>query len=99
MKKHHHTPGPWVIYNRVNIDAADLSICRASPENAARIVECVNACEGIENPAAALEAARTALKDAFDYIDLDILPDGSCPAAANSTMRAINKALAALGAK
>jgi pyruvate/2-oxoacid:ferredoxin oxidoreductase beta subunit len=77
----------------------ETSIKGEMEANGPRFVTCYNACEGIENPVAALEAARLALKEAFDHIDLEIMPDGSCPAAANSTIRAINKALAALGVK
>lgn len=68
-----HTPGPWETSvgagNWWSICApgggdmiADLSDsgfgCDVDAANANRIVQCVNACEGIDDPAAALAAAR-----------------------------------------
>ena len=42
--------------------------------NALRIVACVNACAGMEDPAAELRQLRAALREACQYI-----PDGSVP--------------------
>lgn len=52
-------------------------VCASSPEQAARIVACVNALDGIENPAALrtlLEAAGKLLTvaDVPDEVDMDV---------------------------
>ncbi len=67
--------------------------------NAARIVECVNACEGIENPADFVEIVKQALQEAYDYIDLDITPEGKLPEDATRAIRLIMTARRAMGVK
>jgi hypothetical protein len=67
-----HTPTPWAIDGEAFVsivhegDAiADLSDspfdCEQDHANAARIVACVNACEGIDDPAATLAEVREKL--------------------------------------
>lgn len=67
-----HTPEPWRIFSSAQPscivdDAGD--ICRArSPLDAARIVACVNACAGMDDPSAEiarLRAQRTELAKAL----------------------------------
>ena len=71
--KQKHTPGPWRVsggrwdrrLTHGNNPPLPIRICdesKAAAANAARIVECVNACDGIEDPAALVDAARRALK-------------------------------------
>lgn len=55
MTKTQHTPGPWVVTGPlrrcIGIDRTRLAECYPNPvANAARIVACVNACEGIDDP-------------------------------------------------
>jgi hypothetical protein len=73
-----HTPAPWrLCYADGQIDGADGSTVRrfawssykefaalpaVEQANIRRTVACVNACEGIDDPAAALRAAREALE-------------------------------------
>lgn len=75
-----HTPEPWCVHNTVTIHGpngndygilAEANIYRTESDgaetgqaNAARIVACVNACAGMEDPAEALRLARAALKRA-----------------------------------
>lgn len=71
-----HTPGPWSVgYSSESgapqIDAPDFPDTAPIAElwgdygeaNAARIVACVNAMEGIADPAATLHAAKEFLRD------------------------------------
>jgi len=73
-----HTPEPWRVetpYTSVgsddvfafttNIIALHPSTARA---NAARIVACVNACAGLDDPAEAIREVRAALTDARDRL-------------------------------
>lgn len=66
-----HTPTPWHLHKRTEIicnledpmngpiAATDyLGESERDAANAARIVQCVNACEGIEDPAALIAAVR-----------------------------------------
>jgi len=76
-----HTPGPWIVGrgNRIYMGAAmeareiavatrsDPSIRAQAEANAARIVACVNACEGI-NPEAVPEIVK-ALGDLLDVVN------------------------------
>lgn len=73
-----YTPGPWVVADGVNADepvirAQDVTVavCCAFDEgeaeaNAARIAACLNALDGIDDPAAALAEVRRLLFDALD---------------------------------
>lgn len=93
-----HAPAPWklepsypeVEWKRsISTERGNMCVAVNLPaDNAARIVECVNACEGINNPAAIvklIEAAKAAEK---------------CPAEDEAHHLArILKALAALGVK
>ena len=75
-----HTPGPWEadsdghIYHAPTDEDADPHVARANrarPEhaaNAARIVACVNACEGIDDPAVGLAKVRAALLAARGWL-------------------------------
>ena len=78
MKKQKHTPGPWhshksstgdgLIYDRSPYDGGRV-VGQASMANAARIVACVNACEGLEPSAVRelIEAASDCLADLDHY--------------------------------
>ena len=69
-----HTPGPWTQMICTDLrpqvtNKNGLQIVRASGDpsmdheaNASRIVACVNACEGIDNPAALQDFIREAYK-------------------------------------
>jgi len=100
-----HTPGPWKIIRHnerrpKSVTASSGSVCSFNARlwdrdpiqaqaNASRIISCVNSCDGIENPALALEMARVALKAAQSYLrNTDAVK-----------IRAIDDALAALGVK
>lgn len=85
-----HIPGPWYANDR---DVAEskcsgtgnrvIASCGMStnPEidraNAARIAKCVNACEGIENPAAMREIyeelKKVSPQDGINWVSLSIL--------------------------
>ncbi len=100
-----HTPGPWKVFNVNEIrqekdgyrtlattctDAAGAAgVSAKSKANAARIVECVNALEGVENPAA-LPTLLRKLKHEIEGLKLI-----DCEATADR----IHEALAALGVK
>jgi hypothetical protein len=70
-----HTPEPWHVYDSNKIcDAKDERVAVIVHEdaeaayvdgrdevNAARIVECVNACNGVKSPGLAILTARAAL--------------------------------------
>lgn len=53
-----HTPGPWEVDDEDCVIGANrvIAVCQAAPTNvvsdanAARIVDCVNACEGMDDP-------------------------------------------------
>lgn len=89
MSKSKHTPGPWdgdTDGEKLFVVGKDYEICTMSGNaeaNAARIVECVNACEGIENPAALKHFIETARKTTELY----------------NNKYALIEALAALGVK
>jgi hypothetical protein len=89
-----HTPGPWRIAAGVVICAADHAGNSAQvattqysaftweeeERNAERIVSCVNACAGIEDPAAYIEAMRRELRRLVDLCDTEAtMFDGSNP--------------------
>jgi hypothetical protein len=69
MAKPKHTPGPWRA-DGPNVTAPSARIERivatcaglGGHYNATRIVECINGCEGIENPSA-LSAVLEAVKE------------------------------------
>lgn len=106
IKKTNHTKGPWEVEDReifysgneFSRGARMIAECGMStnPEidqaNAKRIVECVNACEGIENP--------IAIRELIDAVKAERDPlrawQGTELAEAR---RRIDKALAALGVK
>jgi len=67
-----HTPGPWTVdhecisANRAHISMAigpDGATYAEQKANAARIVACVNACEGIEDPTTAITEFRKCAQD------------------------------------
>lgn len=92
-----HTKEPWVVEHYVAADGYEqvtirpimimhdgkLGPCPAEQlANARRIVECVNACAGLANPAALpelLEAVQSAIEDlendALEWDDLRIMRD------------------------
>lgn len=62
-----HTPEPWVIGSSNSIWANGLVQAQAmSNANAARIVACVNALEGIDNPASFVEVVKKLELDAYE---------------------------------
>jgi len=101
-----HTKGPWKtdrdclnsilivdpnggeVCSTYNPDGSDLG--PADRENAERIVECVNACEGIENPAV--------IKELIELATYLWHPDNRDPNI-YTAMDMAQKALAALGVK
>jgi len=76
-----HTPEPWEArradhWGSYRIRPAEIWLGASSSmaedeqaANAARIVKCVNACAGIENPAEAIRAAREALEGALSLTE------------------------------
>lgn len=79
--KHSHTPGPWHTHCQYHTKIATsddktlIATCgimeigvEEAEANAARIVACVNACEGIENPEAVGEVFDV-LSGMFEYWD------------------------------
>jgi hypothetical protein len=76
-----HTREPWEAHQadpfgsfRIAPSEIWLGACSSLAKgeqgaNAARIVECVNACAGIENPGEAIPAARRALELALEVIE------------------------------
>lgn len=76
MSEPKHMPEPWRVFSSAQPscivdDAGD--ICRArSPLDAARIVACVNACAGMDDPAAEIALMRLAGERlATDYANAD----------------------------
>lgn len=59
-----HTPEPWcnpygtVVILGNNEGGFDISGCPSAKANAARIVACVNACAGLDDPQAAIELMK-----------------------------------------
>lgn len=92
-----HTPGPWAIQRPLdkivvatsNGVAAEVKFNNREA-NAARIVECVNALEGVENPARAIELAREQLEFLLIAADKRGL---------TALVKGAQEALAALGVK
>jgi len=79
----------WTVCKFLTPRRPDLHNLELNHGNMGRIVDCANACDGIENPALALEMARVALKAAQAYLrNTDAVK-----------IRAIDDALAALEAK
>jgi hypothetical protein len=71
MSNSKHTPEPWMkgFFHVYDADGCEIADCMSDvyltyhdQANAARIVECVNACAGIENPSYAIAFAIDALK-------------------------------------
>ena len=89
-----HTPEPWVYEygsayadisgKSVRVMLADRDTSMTSPcerdRNVERTVKCVNACAGIEDPAAYIEAMRRELRRLVDLCDTEAtMFDGSNP--------------------
>lgn len=94
-----HTPGPWSMREDklgngfIYSEGKTLSLCAVpSIANAARIVECVNACE----PGGVIEQA---LSEAAEWLADEITPSGDIPEGLPQIQRKIREALAALGVK
>lgn len=71
MSTEKHTPGPWRIRTDlpqpvIASEAGQYVVAIPSEVNAARIVACVNAMEGIENP-----SNHRATWDAIQHLELD----------------------------
>ncbi len=71
-----HTQGPWTAENSLVyfpnvLGGFDLRACPHPKANADRIVDCVNAMQGIEDPAAFMIAAREWYKALVAYQELD----------------------------
>ena len=108
-----HTPEPWRVeewtcHAPTCIRAGDVTVADCSGfgryadetiPDAARIVQCVNACAGIEDPAAALKMA----KDALNLIKAVIVDSDhwwmDCPDRGGFDLDDINRTLAALNGK
>jgi len=100
-----HTPGPWkytedvfgcLIEAPVAPDSLSGYILARTedPSNAARIIECVNACEGIENPAAIralIFAAKSVMMARLPALNFDL--------SGHPDMAALDEALHLLGVK
>ena len=93
-----HTQGLWEaslgrVFSSRRIQIADCYTTDLSIEedraNAARIVECVNACTGIENPGEAIRDAREALCLALEVIEAT--GSGSYPDAETAIGEALAK--------
>lgn len=100
-----HTPEPWKAYVNPRNGAIgvysittenDVAGCNhlglpanARKANANRIVACVNACAGIEDPASAISDAREALELALEVIEAT--GPGSYPIAENAIAGALAK--------
>lgn len=78
IEKQVHTAEPWMMINSDNklIIVAQDERCLADvikweegKFNAKRIVACVNACAGFDNPAEVIEVLKAALQTAFNFID------------------------------
>ncbi len=87
-----HTPGPWYVENQDifgNEEGGYICTWSGRSANAQRIVDCVNACEGI-NPKAVsdLLAALTALHDAH----FELHPDQYLGELGQTIRRIIDKA-------
>lgn len=90
-----HTAEPWTVggdedpapYRGANGEAPQLFV------DAARIVRCVNACAGLEDPAAALKLAREAMAGVIDEADIS---GGSERTVSRYEIDRLRKALAAL---
>lgn len=69
-----HTKEPWKIMQHPELvrDSEGKIIARADPNNADRIVACVNALAGIDDPAAFMAAVRELRADYKRYGLLDI---------------------------
>ena len=74
----HTLPSPYTGEPALYCGEPDLCLavfCETDPDgeeskaNAARVVACVNACEGIDDPAAALAEVRAALADHLRMLD------------------------------
>lgn len=110
MSEQKHTPGPWRILNEWSPETvgtedgatvANTCFGRSwqGKANAARIVECVNACEGLADPSAVpdLLAACENLLTAWDtattgYDGLTAASEDRIELAANHVRAAIRKA-------
>lgn len=106
-----HTPAPWHTLPSPHTDEPalycgepDLCLavfCETDPDgeeskaNAARVVACVNACEGIDDPAATLAEVRVLLEDLADMDD----PTDTDEAFARRWRARAQAALALLGGK
>ena len=67
-----HTPGPWIFDHRDGyLRTADGNniVQTYNEANAQRIVECVNACEGIENPTEFMQKLRGSNMAFFEAIE------------------------------
>jgi hypothetical protein len=105
-----HTPEPWQAYPDGMITSYGIIVAQVEVENAEdspgtveadanRIVACVNACQGIDDPAAALAAAREALE--WSKAAMEALQDlwrkkGYASIYADSAQTALTEARAAL---
>jgi hypothetical protein len=76
MSKEKHTPEPWIVNDtsvgitissgKQNLYLMYMSATRTDRDNSAnanRVVECVNAMEGIENPAEFMESVRKLVEE------------------------------------
>lgn len=63
------TDNEWIALGLDDEDGFAECTAYAHPSNAARIIACVNACAGMEDPAAALAEARTLINQARGLID------------------------------
>jgi hypothetical protein len=81
-----HTPEPWGVSDRYDVTVPDGTVAVAfgtvttdeeDMANAARIVACVNACAGLDDPAAILNEVRAVLADIVHRADTTELADGS----------------------
>jgi hypothetical protein len=96
-----HTAAPWIYTGSVLVEDQNRNVvarCNthfrmdAEEANAARIVACVNACAGIEDPAAALAEAKEALRKILRHI-----PASSGGASVSADVHLCKQALRALG--
>ena len=76
MSQQKHTPEPWIVNDtsvgitifsgKQNLYLMYMSATRADRDNSAnanRVVECVNAMEGIENPTELMESVRKLIEE------------------------------------
>ena len=71
-----HTPGPWFEHNLAIGDGARGPFtyplgrdAETAAANASRIVACVNACEGLADPGAAIKALRASLAETLRALE------------------------------